>query len=55
MNARNILDIPGHPLEDFVCSLILYPSVAMQIEMSMNSSKESKNVALDHLNGVISA
>ena len=55
MNARNILGIPGHPVEDFVCSLILYPSVAMQLEMTMNSSKESQNVALDHLNGVISA
>ena len=55
MSARNILGIPGHPVEDFVCSIILYPSVAMQLEMTMNSSKESQNVTLDHLNGVISA
>merc|ERR1712183_1034695 len=26
--ARNHLNIPGHPLEDFCLSLLLYPSVA---------------------------
>merc|ERR1719508_345621 len=38
--ARNHLNIPGHPLEDFCLSLLLYPSVALQMEMS---TREEKN------------
>ena len=47
MNARNKFCIKGHALEDFVCSVILYPSVAMQLEMTFISSKDT-NVKSNH-------
>ena len=31
---RRHLDIDGHPLEDFLLSLILYPSVAVQMDLT---------------------
>eukprot|EP00091_Calanus_sinicus_P009571 TRINITY_DN22359_c0_g1_i1.p1 TRINITY_DN22359_c0_g1~~TRINITY_DN22359_c0_g1_i1.p1 ORF type:complete len:149 (-),score=51.65 TRINITY_DN22359_c0_g1_i1:48-470(-) len=32
--TRNHLGIPGHSLEDFCLTLLLYPCVAMQMELS---------------------
>ena len=32
--VRRHLDIDGHPLEDFLLSLILYPSVAVQMDLT---------------------
>ena len=36
MNARKSLNISGHAIEDFFCSVILYPSVILQLEMTLN-------------------
>jgi len=41
--ARVYLDIPGYPLEDLCVSLLLYPSVAMQMEISTQPGKISNN------------
>ena len=43
MNARKNLLISGHAMEDFFCSVILYPSVTLQLEMSLNPYKEKKS------------
>ena len=32
--VRRLLEIDGHPLEDFLLSLILYPSVSLQLELT---------------------
>merc|ERR1719154_54839 len=40
--ARNHLNISGHPLEDLCLSLLLYPSVAMQMEVSTRSGESKK-------------
>ena len=40
MVARKKLYIPGHAIEDFLCSIILYPSVIMQLEMTLNLMKD---------------
>ena len=34
--------VPGHPLEDLCVSLLLYPCVAMQMEISTNQDKRKK-------------
>jgi hypothetical protein len=39
MNVRKSLRISGHAVEDFFCSVILYPSVIMQLEMTLNPCK----------------
>ena len=41
MNARDKLYITGHPVEDFLCSLIMYPSVCIQLEMTLKNRKET--------------
>ena len=54
MMARKKLLITGHPIEDFLCSILLYPSVTMQLEMTINLGKDetekSKDVELDIVN-----
>ena len=40
--VRRHLDIGGHPLEDFLLSLILYPSVALQMDISTKSFLKPK-------------
>ena len=54
MMARKKLLITGHPIEDFLCSILLYPSVTMQLEMTLNLGKDetakSKDVELDIVN-----
>ena len=39
MNARKSLHISGHAVEDFFCSVILYPSVILQLELTLNPPK----------------
>ena len=36
MNARKSLSISGHAIKDFFCSVILYPSVILQLEMTLH-------------------
>ena len=36
-------NVAGHPLEDLCVSLLLYPSVAMQMEISTQPGKIAKN------------
>ena len=54
MMSRKKLLITGHPIEDFLCSILLYPSVTMQLEMTLNLGKDktekSKDVELDIVN-----
>ena len=54
MMTRKKLLITGHPIEDFLCSILLYPSVTMQLEMTLNLGKDktekSKDVELDIVN-----
>ena len=45
--VRRHLDIEGHPLEDFLLSLILYPSVALQMDLSTKSFLETKRRVLN--------
>ena len=48
--TRKKLLISGHAIEDFLCSFILYPSVIMQLEMTLNLVKdevESKDIELN--------
>ena len=41
MNTRNKLYISGHAIEDFIASIIMYPSVAMQLEMTLNARNKT--------------
>ena len=54
MMARNKLYIDGHAMEDILCSIFLYPSVTMQLEMTLNLRKDetvkSSDVELDIAN-----
>ena len=54
MMIRKKLLITGHPIEDFLCSILLYPSVTMQLEMTINLEKDetakSKDVELNTVN-----
>lgn len=54
MMTRKKLLITGHPIEDFLCSILLYPSVTMQLEMTINLEKDetakSKDVELNTVN-----
>ena len=45
--VRRHLEIEGHPLEDFLLSLILYPSVALQMDISTKSLLETKRPVLN--------
>ena len=49
--TRKKLFIAGHSIEDFLCSILLYPSVTMQLEMTLNlgndETAKSKDVDLD--------
>ncbi len=40
--VRRHLDIDGHPLEDFLLTLILYPSVAVQMDLSTKNFSKAK-------------
>ena len=40
MQTRQKLNISGHVVEDFLCSVILYPSVVAQMEMTLDSRVE---------------
>lgn len=41
-NAREKLKISGHVVEDFACSLVMYPSVAIQLEMALDNTLEAE-------------
>ena len=40
MMTRKKLFISGHAVEDFLCSILLYPSVTMQLERTLNLGKD---------------
>jgi len=48
--TRNHLDIPGHSLEDFCLSLLLYPSVTMQMELSTRPDNKQREVMMEKVN-----
>ena len=41
--VRAAANIDGHPMEDFLFSLFLYPSVALQLEIESQSTQHKKN------------
>ena len=51
MKTRERINIPGNLIEDFLCSLIMYPSVAVQLSMTVDAlveaEKKSKSCAFD--------
>ena len=42
MNARKKLNISGHVIEDIASSLILYPSVAVQLNMLLENTLDAE-------------
>jgi len=48
--ARAHLNISGHPLEDLCVSLLLYPCVALQMDMSTQAECEEENKKKEEIN-----
>ena len=42
MKARGKLSISGHPIEDIASSLVLYPSVAVQLTMALENKLDAE-------------
>jgi len=51
--VRTELNIPGHPLEDLFVCLLLYPSVALQLDQATSEKKSGTNrVSNQHKTGI---